>query len=47
MSLDGRGTQEEIGKRGLYLAFTSSGAKKGIGRKGVDNQLLVQGHLVC
>jgi hypothetical protein len=36
MSLDVMGTQEEIGKRGDYnSAFTASGARNGIGRKGV------------
>jgi hypothetical protein len=35
MSLDGMGTQEEIGKRDCNSAFTASGARNGIGRKGV------------
>jgi hypothetical protein len=34
MSLDGMGVWEEIGKRDYNSAFTASGARKGIGRRG-------------
>jgi hypothetical protein len=35
MSLDVIGTQEEIGKRGLYSNFTALGVRNGIRRKWV------------